>query len=106
MKVLYPDLVYGAIASSGVTYATVVDWQYYDIIRQFGPADCISQVETTILEVDKLLDNPDSHGTIKALFGLGNLTHDKDFASLLAVSMFRIRTARPSTNSFIYDSHH
>lgn len=106
MKVLYPDLVYGAIASSGVTYATVVDWQYYDIIRQFGPANCISQVETTILEVDKLLDNPDSHGTIKALFGLGNLTHDEDFASLLAVSMSRIYTIRQFKISYTNDSLH
>ena len=88
MRVLYPDIVYGAIASSGVTYATVVDWQYYDIIRQFGPADCISQIETTVLEVDALLSNPKTHNSIKSFFGLANLTHDEDFASLLAVRRF------------------
>ena len=86
MKVVYPDLVYGAIASSGVTYATVEDWQYFDIIRQFGPSDCIKQIETTVLEVDELLSNPKTVKEIKALFGLGNLTHVEDFASLLTVS--------------------
>lgn len=86
MKVLYPDLVYGAIASSGVTYATVEDWQYYDIIRQFGPADCIHQIETTVKEVDNLLSKPETVQPIKELFGLGNLTHVQDFASLLTVS--------------------
>lgn len=90
MKVVYPELVFGAIASSGVTYATVVDWQYFDIIRQFGPADCIKQVETTVIEVDNLLSNPATHQPIKALFGLANLTHDEDFASLLAVSVVEV----------------
>ena len=85
MKVVYPDLVFGAIASSGVTYATVQDWQYFDIIRQFGPSDCIKQIETTVDEVDELLSNPMTLHAIKSLFGLGNLTHVEDFASLLTV---------------------
>ncbi|THH02794.1 hypothetical protein EW026_g112 [Hermanssonia centrifuga] len=84
MRVLYPELVYGAIASSGVTYATILDWQYYDIIRQFGPTDCIHQIQTTVYEVDELLSDAKSHTPIKALFGLANLTHDQDFVSLLA----------------------
>lgn len=85
MKVRYPDLVYGAIASSGVTYATVVDWQYYDIIRQFAPSDCVKQIETTIEDVDNLVTNPKTVQPIKALFGLPNVTHNQDFVSLLAV---------------------
>ena len=89
MRVVYPDLVYGAIASSGVTYATVEDWQYFDIIRQFAPADCIQQVETTITEVDDLLSDSKTEKPIKALFGLANLTHNQDFASLLSVRSFR-----------------
>lgn len=55
MRVLYPDLVYGAISSSGVTHATVVDWRYFDIIRQHAPANCVAQVVTAVDEVDKLL---------------------------------------------------
>lgn len=85
MKVRYPDLVYGAIASSGVTYATVVDWQYYDIIRQFAPADCVKQIETTVNEVDDLLGNSSAVQPIKALFGLPNVTHNQDVVSLISV---------------------
>lgn len=88
MRVVYPDLVFGAIASSGVTYATVEDWQYYDIIRQFAPADCVKQIETTVYEVDDLLSNPKTAEPIKALFGLGNLTHVQDFVSLISVRIF------------------
>ena len=88
MKVVYPDLVYGAIASSGVTYATVEDWQYYDIIRQFAPSDCIKQIETTVYEVDELLSGSKTVQPIQALFGLGNLTHVQDFASLINVSHY------------------
>lgn len=87
MRILYPDLVYGAIASSGVTFATINDWQYFDIIRQFGPKDCIQQIETTVNEVDALLAKKGrARQVIKATFGLGNVTHDEDFASVLAVS--------------------
>ncbi|KIJ27686.1 hypothetical protein M422DRAFT_71572 [Sphaerobolus stellatus SS14] len=37
MKVTYPNLVYGAIASSGVTHAAVNLWEYYDVIRNATP---------------------------------------------------------------------
>ncbi|THH27368.1 hypothetical protein EUX98_g6821 [Antrodiella citrinella] len=83
MRVLYPDLVYGAIASSGVTFATITDWQYYDIIRQFGPPACVQQLETTVNEVDALLAKGGSaRQAIRETFGLGNLTHDQDFEPL------------------------
>ena len=89
MRVLYPELVYGAIASSGVTYATISNWGYYDIIRQFAPADCVKQLETAIEEFDNLLTiSNTTRQTIKTLYGLPNVTHDADVASLLAVSDF------------------
>ncbi|KAI0358821.1 peptidase S28 [Trametes cingulata] len=86
MRVLYPDLVFAAISSSGVTHATLDDWRYFDIIRQYAPADCIAQVEKTIDEVDRLITSPhaETRHAIKAVFGLGNLTYDPDFASLLS----------------------
>ena len=87
MRVLYPDLVYGAIASSGVVYATVSDWQYMDIIRQFAPANCVKQLEIAVEEVDNLLLRSNAtRRAIKALYGLPNVTHDADVGSLLSVS--------------------
>ncbi|KAI8983248.1 peptidase S28 [Trametes punicea] len=86
MRVLYPELVFGSIASSAVTHATLDDWRYYDIIRQYAPADCIAQVEKTVYEVDNLITSsqPETRQAIKAVFGLWNLTYDPDFASLLS----------------------
>lgn len=87
MRVLYPELVYGAIASSGVTYAAVWDWQYYDIIRQFAPAGCVKQLETAVEEFDSLLSASNfTRQTIKSLYGVPNITHDADVGSLLSVS--------------------
>ena len=86
MRVLYPDLVYGAISSSGVTHATVVDWRYFDIIRQYAPQDCMAQVVKAIDEVDRLLERSNkTRNAVKALFGLSGLSYDPDFASLLSV---------------------
>ncbi|KAI0656771.1 peptidase S28 [Cubamyces menziesii] len=86
MRVLYPDLVFGAISSSGVTHATLDDWRYFDIIRQYAPASCIAQVEKTIDEVDAFITSPkaETRHAIKAVFGLQNITYDPDFASLLS----------------------
>ncbi len=87
MRVLYPDLVYGAIASSGVVYATVSDWQYMDIIRQFAPANCVKQLEVAVEEFDDLLEKSNTtRQAIKTLYGLPNVTHDADVASLISVS--------------------
>ncbi|KAI0084544.1 peptidase S28 [Irpex rosettiformis] len=85
MRVLYPDLVYGAIASSGVVYATVSDWQYMDIVRQFAPANCVKQLETAVEEFDGLLQNSNAtRQAIKTLYGLPNVTHDADVGSLIS----------------------
>lgn len=87
MRVLYPELVYGAIASSGVTYAAISDWEYFDIIRQFAPADCVKQLATAVEEFDSLLTlSNTTRQAIKTLYGLPNVTHDADVGSLLAVS--------------------
>ena len=85
MRVLYPDIVYGAIASSGVTHATVVDWRYPDLIRQYAAPACVARIEKAIAEVDSLLTSNKTSGAIKAVFGLGGISYNPDFASLLSV---------------------
>ena len=86
MRVLYPDIVFGSISSSGVTHATVVDWRYFDIIRQYAPQDCVARIEKTVDEVDALLTRSNStRNAIKAAFGLSGVSYDPDFASLLTV---------------------
>jgi len=83
MKILYPDLVYGAIASSGVTHAELENWRYMDIIRRAAEPECSSNIQTSIETVDVVLSIPHLRIALKQLFGLGELEHDDDFASLL-----------------------
>lgn len=89
MRVSYPDIVYGAIASSGVVHATINDWRYMDIIRQYAPSGCITVLEEAIDELDDFLSSPNlsTRQAIKAYYGLPNVTHDTDFASTLSVSI-------------------
>jgi hypothetical protein len=85
LRVVYPDLFFGAISSSGVTEAIYDYWQYFEPIRQFGPRDCISTTQTFTHMLDNLLHtNPDLVTEYKSLFGLENLTYDNDFANVLS----------------------
>ncbi|KAI0769022.1 peptidase S28 [Trametes elegans] len=83
MRVLYPDLVFGAIASSGVTHADIENWEYMEIIRRAADPECSRNLQQSIELIDTLLDIPLTRTPIKALFGLAGLEHDEDFVSLL-----------------------
>ncbi|KAF8139830.1 serine carboxypeptidase S28-domain-containing protein [Boletus edulis] len=58
MKILYPDLVFGAIASSGVTHAVLSNWEYYEVIREAADPACSAHLENAITTVDTLLQFP------------------------------------------------
>ncbi|KAG6816405.1 hypothetical protein H0H87_006209 [Tephrocybe sp. NHM501043] len=83
MKVLYPELTYGAIASSAVTHAALSNWEYMEVIRRAADAKCSSHLENSIVTIDHILDQPHFKGLLKGLFGLKDLEHDEDFVSLL-----------------------
>lgn len=84
MRVLYPDLVYGAIASSAVTHASLTNWEYMEVIRLAAERKCSLHLEHAISTIDTILDHPVLAPIIKALFGLMDLKHDEDFVALLA----------------------
>jgi hypothetical protein len=84
---LYPDLFWGAIASSGVTAAISDYWSYFEAHRLFGPRECVNTTQALLDVVDGIvLDRPDSADvdTLKDLFGLANLTHVEDFVAAIA----------------------
>ncbi|KAJ2986041.1 hypothetical protein NUW54_g9926 [Trametes sanguinea] len=87
MKILYPDIVYGAIASSGVTHASIENWEYMEIIRRAAEPKCSNHIESSITIIDALLDVPVTRTPLKALFGLAALKHDEDFVALLEAPM-------------------
>jgi hypothetical protein len=103
MKILYPDLVYGAIGSSGaqffpfprvpldakfmtgVTHADIANWQYMEVIRKAAEPKCSSYLENSISTIDSTLAIGPLGRPLKGLFGLAGLKHDEDFVSLLQV---------------------
>ncbi|KAH9958391.1 serine carboxypeptidase S28-domain-containing protein [Lactifluus volemus] len=83
MRVLYPDLVFGAIASSAATHAVLMNWEYMDVIRLAADPICSSNLVNSISIIDSLLKIGPLRGRLKSLFGLSELESDKDFASVL-----------------------
>ncbi|KAK8843963.1 hypothetical protein IAR55_006755 [Kwoniella newhampshirensis] len=84
MRTQYPDLVWGAIASSAVTHAQVDFPQYFDPVQRYGPEECISALRSTIKAIDVILDMPAPLPTLlKSLFGLEQLEDNTDFADVL-----------------------
>lgn len=87
MRVLYPDIVAGSIASSAVVHATISYWEYYDLIRNYTPVACRDAIENTVKTVDWMLDfSVFTRAWVKRLFGLEGLQDDADFGSVLSVS--------------------
>lgn len=84
MRILYPELVFGAIASSAVTHASLLNWEYHEIIRNAADHTCSSNIQKSIAAVDNLLGYPRFKQYLKGLFGLAELEHDEDFVSLLS----------------------
>jgi hypothetical protein len=97
MRVLFPDLVYGAIASSGVTHASVALWQYFDVVRNAAPKNCSSVVVKAVETINLALSRPDLNTPLKQLFGLEGLADD-DFASLITVSQYPIQHTQRQSN--------
>lgn len=85
MRTLYPDIAYGAIASSGVIHAQLDSWQYFEPIRQNGPPACIEALMRTVSQIDHILINgthKDKHA-LKSQFGLQGISSDADFTNIL-----------------------
>lgn len=84
MRTQYPDLVWGAIASSAVTHAQVDMPEYYQVIMKYGPEECIDALTTAIPAIDTILSLPEpAPTTLKKLFGLQDLKDHQDFAAVI-----------------------
>ncbi|KAH7341771.1 serine carboxypeptidase S28-domain-containing protein [Rhizoctonia solani] len=83
MRILYPHLVYGAIASSAVTHAAIDYWEYADAVRRTADPVCIGHLTTAIQVIDDVLSTKVLAKSLKSWFGLGALESDQDFVSVL-----------------------
>ena len=84
MRVVYPDITWGAISSSGVTEAIYDYWQYYEPIRTYGPPDCIATQQKLMNVLDNIImsNDTESINELKSAFGLQDLSDNKDLANV------------------------
>ncbi|KAL2012780.1 hypothetical protein VTN00DRAFT_305 [Thermoascus crustaceus] len=106
LRVIYPDIFFGAISSSGVTKAIYDYWEYYEPIREYGPRECIKTTQKFTHILDNLLSEAKNGNSslidqYKDVFGLGDLTYNDDFASILssALAGWQSRNWDPAVNS-------
>lgn len=77
----------GTISSSGVTEAIWDYWTYFEPIRVYADQKCIEYTQKITHVVDNILiglKNPATTAELKGVWGLPNVTHDDDFAQVLA----------------------
>ena len=73
-----------------MTHATIEDWEGMEIIREAADPKCSNHLVNSISTIDDMLSNSTCFfkRQLKNLFGLEDLEHDDDFASVLMVSYY------------------
>lgn len=87
LRILYPDVFWGGISSSGVPTAIWDYWEYFEAARIHGPPTCVEITQKVTDVVDQILLNEENSKYVqklKDIFGLGNLTHNDDFANTIS----------------------
>ncbi|KAL8841996.1 MAG: hypothetical protein Q9176_002934 [Flavoplaca citrina] len=108
LRLVYPDVYYGTISSSGVTQAIWDFWTYYEPVREYGPPNCISIHTKLINVVDIILQNNKKYiPQLKIAFGLEGITYDDDFAQLLSypIGGWQGRNWDPEVNDPSFDEY-
>lgn len=99
---LFPDIWWGAIASSAVTTAVEDYWEYYLPIQLSAPPKCIDLLQNQTALIDSILGLGNSFVTsaLKSYFGL-NITSDADFVNALTIplSSWQARNWDPAVGS-------
>lgn len=93
LRIQYPDIYMGAISSSGVPKAIWDFYEYFEAARLFGPEDCIDATTKVVNVVDTILLNETDHtAQLKEVFGMGQISDDKDFASAISSDIYSLQS--------------
>ena len=80
----YPNLVVGALASSGPVQADD-NFDEYDLhVATVAGPDCLQKIQDVVAEVESALQNPEKLKSLKAAFSAEKLQTDLDFVYLIA----------------------
>jgi len=80
----FPDLVVGALASSGPVMAKENFEEYDRHVGVVAGAECLSRIKTVVGQVESSLKDPVSALLVRKKFEAEVLTHDDDFLYLVA----------------------
>ncbi|CRG83506.1 hypothetical protein PISL3812_00857 [Talaromyces islandicus] len=111
LRKLYPDIYYGAISSSGTTAAITNFWKYYEPIRQYAPARCVSAIQDFVEIFDHvLIDNADNKILVAQLKNAVGAKNDSDnalFGAQLAqaVTSWQSRNWNPPNGSLYFSEY-
>lgn len=107
LRMVYPDVYYGAISSSGVPVAIWDYWQYFEAARIYAPGDCSITTQKLQNAVDNILikqKDTKYPGELKEAFGYSSTAKDLDFVNILATGIYGLQSynwdPRQSSNSF------
>ena len=113
MRVLYPDLIFGAIASSAVVAAIEEFPDYMYPISRGAQQDCAQAIQSAVAWIDRIVapepwlgqhqrkQDKKKVAQLKDLFGLAKLENTADFANLLSYPLgsFQSLNWDPSVSS-------
>lgn len=79
-------ILWGGIASSGTTKAKLAYPEWYQPIQKYAPQDCVGSLNAIIDQIDDIFatGNKTLIRQMKGLFGLEDLTDNRDFAMTIA----------------------
>ncbi|KAI0058076.1 peptidase S28 [Artomyces pyxidatus] len=99
-----PDVFYAGYASSAVVESIVDFWGYFEVVRQFMPANCSADVEAAITYIDSIANstNTTAIAALKNSFGVGNLSHIDDFTGALRYDLFNWQSLQPDSGGAVF----
>ena len=65
-------------------------WEYYSPIIEYGPPACVATQQKLIDVIDNILmkNESSSRESLKAAFGMQELTYDVDFANVISDTLY------------------
>jgi hypothetical protein len=107
LRKLYPNVYYGAISSSGVTYAVYDFWNYYEPVREYAEPTCVANQIKLMDVLDTIYEKgtPAQQALLTKALGMTGLTGNANIAFQYSggIGWWQSRNWDPEVNSPEFD---